>query len=306
MRFLVCCVATAALCIAGASPRLHATAACVRCHAPPVCMAKGDGKKSRPPKAPAPPPGPPMAPPEVAPRSGRITQGGAVSGSGNVLSVRQQIAIVRSFKKMAAAGPASPARRTSFRKIAKEGGERNTTKAVDEDVEVDLRDPLLFIDGYNVINMWPRLKKRFQKGELLEAREMLLADVADFTISRFESVVVFDANGAADRVEGKDREETYASGLVRVVYAHDSADAYIERETKTQRAEGRPVRVATSDNGIATACAMYGATVVSSQFMVTELKASRNAAAAILDEFNRRQVRAQGGHLLILIASDCI
>ena len=67
-----------------------------------------------------------MAPPEVAPRSGRITQGGAVSGSGNVLSVRQQIAIVRSFKKMAAAGPASPAKRTSFRKIANEGGDRNT------------------------------------------------------------------------------------------------------------------------------------------------------------------------------------
>jgi hypothetical protein len=54
------------------------------------------------------------------------------------------------------------------------------------------------------------------------------------------------------------------------------------------------VRVATSDNGIATACAMYGASVVSSQFMVTELKASRNAAAAIIDEFNRRQVRAAG------------
>jgi predicted RNA-binding protein with PIN domain len=34
---------------------------------------------------------------------------------------------------------------------------------------------------------------------------------------------------------------------VRVVYAHDSADAYIERETKAQRAEGRPVRVATSE-----------------------------------------------------------
>ena len=52
--------------------------------------------------------------------------------------------------------------------------------------------------------------------------------------------------------------------------------------------------MATSDNGIATACAMYGASVVSSQFMVTELKASRNAAAAIIDEFNRRQVRAAG------------
>ena len=88
---------------------------------------------------------------------------------------------------------------------------------------------VMFVDGYNIINAWPRLKKPFVKGDLATARRLLLDDVADFTVKRYESVVVFDANGWSENANGaaKDREEEYAGGLVRVVYAHDSADAYI-------------------------------------------------------------------------------
>jgi len=249
-------------------------------------MAKGDGKKSRTPKPPPPPPSPPAAAPAKGP--GRVDPN-------SLLSVRKQIAIVKRYKKAVAAGPAKAPVRTSFRKKAvDEGVRKNRTMAVDEDVEVDMRNPSLFIDGYNVINAWPRLKKRFEKGDLLQAREMLLADVADYAVSRYDVCVVFDANGASDRVEGKDRMEGYAGGLLQVVFAHDSADAYIERETKALCADGRQVQVATSDNGIATASALYGATVVSSRWLVTELKASRNAAAAIVDEYNRQQERIAG------------
>ena len=55
--------------------------------------------------------------------------------------------------------------------------------------------PTLFVDGYNVINAWPRLKKPFAKGDLATARRLLLDDVADFTIRRYETTVVFDSNG---------------------------------------------------------------------------------------------------------------
>ena len=34
----------------------------------------------------------------------------------------------------------------------------------------------MFVDGYNVINAWPRLKKPFEKGELHVARTLLLDD----------------------------------------------------------------------------------------------------------------------------------
>ena len=249
-----------------------------------TCMAKGDGKKSRPPKPPTPPPAAPAAPDRV----GRVS-------SDSLLSVRKQIAIAKSFKKQATRGAAKPPVRTSFRRKSKEEAGRNASKAaVDEDVEVDMRSPHLFVDGYNVIGAWPRLKKPFEKGDLLQARELLLADVADYAISQFEVVVVFDANGAADRIEGKDRFDTYGGGLVTVVFAHDSADAYIERETKVLRAEGRQVQVATSDNGIATATATHGATVMSSRRFVAELKAARKSAAIVVDEFNRRQDRLAG------------
>ena len=93
---------------------------------------------------------------------------------------------------------------------------------------------------------------------------MLLEDVANHAIGRFDVTVVFDANGATGRIGGLDRMDEYGGGLVEIVYAHDSADAYIERETKRLRAEQKPVRVATSDQGIATACSNYGAVVVSS------------------------------------------
>ena len=253
--------------------------------ASPVCMAKGDGKQRRPKQ---PPPSTPPSPPESESetrRRNRVSQD-------SLLSVRKQIAIVKAYNKQRNAAPAKPAARTSFRKKPSESANR-TRAAVEVEVDVDLSvQTLMFIDGYNVIGAWPRLKKRWQNGDLDAAREMLLADVAEFAIRRVEAVVVFDAAGAADRIEGKDRYAEYAAGLVQVVYAHDSADAYIERETKRMRAEQRAVQVATSDSGIATACSVYGATVMSSLRFVQELKASRKASAALVDDFNARQQRS--------------
>jgi predicted RNA-binding protein with PIN domain len=266
---------------------------CVRC-VPPQCMPKGDGKKSRP-KQPRQPKDAPDAasdgkqksdaPPQQRP-AGRITQD-------SLLSVRRQIGLVREYKRRAAA-TARPAVRTSFRKKRDITGGSNRTAG--PEVEVDLTPSTqtkLFVDGYNVINAWPRLKKPFLKGDLLRARELLLDDVADYAIGRFNASVVFDANGMSGVVRA-DRFDEYAGGLVQIVFAHDSADAYIERETRQLRADGQPVQVATSDNGISTACSSHGALVMSSDYLVKELKASRKATGAIVDDFNKRQARIAG------------
>lgn len=207
---------------------------------------------------------------------------------------RPQIALVKSFKRQAAAGPQKAPVRTSFRRKPKAESSVNRTAAVEEPINLDMRRPQLLVDGYNVINAWPRLKKRFAKGELDAAREMLLQDLADFAIGRYDAQVVFDANGAADRVDGYDRQQEYAGGLLSVVFAHDSADAYIERTARELRADGRQVHVATSDGAIATAVGVHGASVLSSRALVADLKASRKASAAVVEEFNRRQQQMAG------------
>ena len=69
----------------------------------------------------------------------------------------------------------------------------------------------------------------------------LMDDLATFTIRRYNTTVVFDASGAAENQQGAsraDREDVYAGGLVRVVYACTSADEYIEKETR--RLPGSP------------------------------------------------------------------
>ena len=44
--------------------------------------------------------------------------------------------------------------------------------------------PLLLVDGYNVIGLWPRLKKRKEKNDLDGARRLLLEDLLQFAPRR--------------------------------------------------------------------------------------------------------------------------
>jgi predicted RNA-binding protein with PIN domain len=255
---------------------------------------KGDGKQRRSKQADLPPVPPPPA--TAAQPVSRIQSSNSGDAS-HTVSVRKQIAYVKAYERAARRSAAKPAVRTSFRKK-----EKNNARAGMGDEEIiDIGDvnwrelPTLFIDGYNAVNAWPRLKKRFGKGQLVACREMLLEDVASFTIGRFNTTVVFDAGGAVDMNPAmRDRVDTYAGGLVRVVFAASSADEYIEKETRRLRAEGSPVWTATNDGGITTACSLHGATTVSANWLVAELKASRSSAAAVVADFNKRQDRAAG------------
>ncbi|KAL1514993.1 hypothetical protein AB1Y20_004065 [Prymnesium parvum] len=251
-------------------------------------MAQGDGKNKRRKKGRVTPPPPPPSAPEK-PAAGRVdTQ--------QLLSVRKQIALAKAYKALQEQGNAPKLKtRTSFRKtkpdLPKQGAVNYTAARDDEPPSEWALGPLplLIVDGYNIIGLWPRLKKRRDKNDLDGARRLLLHDLVDFAQRRFDVVCVFDAAGAA---EPKDKEDNFLG--IRVVYACTSADEYIERESKRLQGE-RNVWAATNDNAVQVSARAHGANVVTSNWLIAELKGSRQATAAIVEEFNEREFRRTGG-----------
>lgn len=116
-------------------------------------------------------------------------------------SLREQLQFIktRTEKKK----PRSDAVRTSFRRSKAETvlfHAHRRKQLVDESVpdgKYSLEEaPILFIDGYNVIGQWARLKKHRNRGDLMTARQMLLHDVTEFShIRGWSCVLVFDAYG---------------------------------------------------------------------------------------------------------------
>lgn len=101
----------------------------------------------------------------------------------------------------------------------------------------------LFVDGYNIINSWSRLKELSKLG-LDMAREELIEIMAEYRhCSNIEIIVVFDAH----LVKGNSGKKETIKGI-EVVYTkeQETADQYIEKKLdligKVER-----VRVATSD-----------------------------------------------------------
>lgn len=106
-----------------------------------------------------------------------------------------------------------------------------------------LGDEYIFIDGYNFIFAWDELRKSSEKDFSL-ARDVLVRLMCDYTSFRkCKSVIVFDAY---KRRGGEGSVEKY--GDVTVVYTKEAetADSYIEKETK-KLTERHRVRVVSSD-----------------------------------------------------------
>ncbi|KAL3934023.1 MAG: hypothetical protein SGARI_003564 [Bacillariaceae sp.] len=106
-------------------------------------------------------------------------------------------------------GPPKPLKRTKYRKqldeetIQQKALERQR-KGQDPDWDVILNqtaaDPLVFVDGYNVIHKWPRLKKHMNRGDLEKARRLLLDDLeALASLKRWRVECVFDGGGNSKR-----------------------------------------------------------------------------------------------------------
>ena len=111
--------------------------------------------------------------PAKAARVGRVS-------SDAPLSVRKQIALVKAFKEAQSSGPSKPKERTSFRRVKKDGASEAAASGGDATGSSEPAQlPLLFVDGYNVIGYWARLKKRRDNGDMASARDLLLSDLVE-------------------------------------------------------------------------------------------------------------------------------
>lgn len=206
-----------------------------------------------------------------------------VNVDSSTLSLRQQLALVKNSSQFQ--DDEKPVIRTSFRK--KKDSYKKRSRYTDADVPdgkySHTTDPIIYVDGYNVVGFWPKLRKLRDRGDLETARVLLLEAVAEFSAVReWECVVVFDAQNT----ELKQRCDKYDNTDVKVVYtANETADSYIERNVFESCKWGdRQVWAATSDLLHARVSGAMGAHVMSASLFVQELKRSQKETSEKVEE----------------------
>ena len=137
--------------------------------------------------------------------------------------------------------------------------------------------PLCYVDGYNVIGYWPRLRKRMERGDLQEARQILVNLLAEFThLREWDVVVVFDAY-CNDNPMNADKIDH--SNLVIVYTGSDTADTFIERAVYKEVEAGiRQIWAVTNDRALFTYTSSKGAHHLSASLFVAELKRAKAEA----------------------------
>ena len=204
-------------------------------------------------------------------------------------------------------GGAGPVKRTSYRKnldeetIQQKALERQR-KGQDPDWSVVLNqtkaDPLVLVDGYNVIYKWARLKKHMTRGDTDRARQLLLEDLEGLaSLQRWRIECVFDGAGRAGIASplgsGPGNQNSNSdigthptlapfgkTGTVRTVFTGKNieADTYIEgrcaaAKNVTMGLTTSSLIVATDDSQIKLVANSAGALCMSSDRFVLELKA---------------------------------
>jgi predicted RNA-binding protein with PIN domain len=218
-------------------------------------------------------------------------------------------------------------RRTKYRKVLddetiQQKALERQRKGQDPDWDVILNqtaaDPLMFVDGYNIINKWPRLKKHMARGDLEKARRLLLEDLEQLaSLKRWRIECVFDGGGKNQKQshlgsgalipmgKGKNAFQGAVStsssspadavaskfvyskwNTVRVVFTGRGveADSYIEgrcadAKNITLGKTTSSLMVATDDGMIKMAALNAGALCMSADRFVTELKAVKKSMA---------------------------
>jgi len=132
-------------------------------------------------------------------------------------------------------------------------------------------NPLLFVDGYNVIGAWKEIQQ--DPIPIDEARDRLIALLEDYAGYTAQDVIlVFDGHLGDRALTSVERRHT----LTVVFTKHgQTADQYIERACG-QTPAYREVRVATSDHLEQTMILGRGATRLSSRELWQELTAQRS------------------------------
>jgi len=147
-----------------------------------------------------------------------------------------------------------PIRRAEYREVI-----RRTAPGYDSAPRVK-KDPLLIVDGYNVIFAWEELRE-LSRSDIQAARDQLIHVVQNYAAYRDETaILIFDGY----RVPGS-RGAQYEMDNITVIYTkeRESADIYIERLAGKLGARAR-IRLVTSDGMIQLSALRSGISRVSS------------------------------------------
>ena len=139
------------------------------------------------------------------------------------------------------------------------------------------REPLLLVDGYNVLHAWPALMR--EAGGNLEAARQRLADrIAEYEATRgMRATLIFDGSG-----KGRSASEGMYAVETRFSSQGLSADHVIERsivEWRERTDDYLPITVVTSDRMIHNLAMRERAVIIGSREFITELDAIRTETA---------------------------
>jgi len=155
------------------------------------------------------------------------------------VSVRKQIRFAKLKKELAKAAVAADRPRVATpkrfgKKPSKdalvEDVERRRARRAGESGELWLNGegiPVVFVDGYNVVNNWDATEGLMQRGELSKAREVLRMFAGTYGVRRGHIVkLVWDAHGLDE-----EPRITRWSRHLEEIFAAGEADEYIIRQT---------------------------------------------------------------------------
>ena len=131
----------------------------------------------------------------------------------------------------------------------------------------------MIVDGYNVINAWPKLTA-LSKIDLEHARDELVHLLMEYgQYEKYDVTIVFDAQ----YVTGRESEEKKSSNC-KVVYTKEkeTADSYIERTAyESSRYYGQEVYVVTSDGAEQSLILGAGAYRITAKELLRSVKRSK-------------------------------
>lgn len=131
---------------------------------------------------------------------------------------------------------------------------------------------ITYVDGYNVINKWPKLREASRES-LETAREDLIEDLAEYSFLTGENmVIVFDAYNL-DRL----KETTIEKYGMKIVFTKrfQTADTYIEAEL-ARIARRHNVKVVTDDGEVQNMALVNGASRITALELKTDLDILRS------------------------------
>lgn len=131
---------------------------------------------------------------------------------------------------------------------------------------------ITYVDGYNVINKWPKLREASRES-LETAREDLIEDLAEYSFLTGENmVIVFDAYNL-DRL----KETVIEKYGMKIVFTKrfQTADTYIEAEL-ARIARRHNVKVVTDDGEVQNMALVKGASRITALELKTDLDILRS------------------------------